>query len=299
MSLLNTAQVNALNAISPSAVAAGVSLGTLLNTILTDLTSGPFAVEADAWDIDAIAQGGGNFAQDADTTTGLTFGHRGGRLFNGSTIVTVGAGTVALSASTTNYVECSRAGVVSKNTSGFTAGSVPLFTITTGASAIDANGITSSKSPLFAIPNGGFPGSQLTAAGATKELIIPLGTVAATTSFSIVAPNHAATLSLAPLTVKTAITASDTNYWTASMVNKGASGAGSTAMLLATDANTTKATAPGSGISAYVARQLALHGTGANLITAANDVLEFTLTKTAAAADLVQAALRLDFGFSI
>ena len=41
-------------------------------------------------------------------------GYRAGVLQNGKALVNVAAGTVALSASTTNYVECSRAGVVTK-----------------------------------------------------------------------------------------------------------------------------------------------------------------------------------------
>jgi len=45
-------------------------------------------------------------------------------------------GTVALTASTTNYIEATRAGVVSKNTTAFTPGQIPLYTAVTGTSTI-------------------------------------------------------------------------------------------------------------------------------------------------------------------
>jgi hypothetical protein len=72
-----------------------------------------------------------------DTTSGLTFGYYGGTIVNSSGAYTqIANGTVALTASTTNYVEVSIDGVVSKNTSGFTAGSTRLYTVVTGASSI-------------------------------------------------------------------------------------------------------------------------------------------------------------------
>lgn len=51
-------------------------------------------------------------------------------------LTTISNGTVALSASVTNYVEATRAGVVSKNTTGFTAGAIPLYTIVTGSATV-------------------------------------------------------------------------------------------------------------------------------------------------------------------
>src|SRR4051794_8592361 len=130
MSSLNNAQLNALNSMSPAAVAAGVNLGDLLDQILDNIASGSLGIEADAWDVDSIAQHGGNFSRDVDNDSGLTFGFFGGRIYvEGTGFVTVAQGTVALSASTTNYVEVSAAGAVSKNTVGFTEGRVPLYTV--------------------------------------------------------------------------------------------------------------------------------------------------------------------------
>lgn len=51
-------------------------------------------------------------------------------------LTTISNSTVSLSASTTNYVESTRAGVVSKNTTGFTLGSIPLYTVVAGASSV-------------------------------------------------------------------------------------------------------------------------------------------------------------------
>lgn len=77
------------------------------------------------------------FAYNPATTTGLTFGFFGGQTRNDNTVATVGPGTVALTLSTTNYVEADAAtGTVTKNTVGFTSGKVPLFVIVTGVSTI-------------------------------------------------------------------------------------------------------------------------------------------------------------------
>jgi hypothetical protein len=72
----------------------------------------------------------------SSTTSGLTFGYYGGVMFVDGAVTAVASGTVLLTASNTNYVEATRAGVVSKNTTGFTAGSIPLYTIVTGTSTV-------------------------------------------------------------------------------------------------------------------------------------------------------------------
>jgi hypothetical protein len=76
------------------------------------------------------------FGRRATTTAGLTWGYYGGTLLVDGTPTQVANGTVALSASTTNYVEATRAGVVSKNTTAFTPGSLALYSVVTGASTI-------------------------------------------------------------------------------------------------------------------------------------------------------------------
>jgi hypothetical protein len=72
------------------------------------------------------------FGRRASTTTGLTWGYYGGYK-NGTAIAN---GTVTLTASNTNYVEATTAGVVSANTSGFTSGRHPLYEIVVGASTV-------------------------------------------------------------------------------------------------------------------------------------------------------------------
>ena len=69
-----------------------------------------------------------------------------------------------------------------------------------------------------------------------------------------------------------ALAANDTNYITFSITNLGQAGGGSTAMLAATDANTTKATG-GTALSANTKRTLTLHGTPANLDVVQGDRL--------------------------
>ena len=68
------------------------------------------------------------FGRRASLCSGLNWFYYGGiMLIDGVlTAISNNAAALALSASTTNYVEATRAGVVSKNTTGFTAGSIPL-----------------------------------------------------------------------------------------------------------------------------------------------------------------------------
>lgn len=73
------------------------------------------------------------WGQRASTTVGLTWGYYGG-YYNGNAIAN---GTLTLSASSTNYVEANAStGAVTSNTSGFTGGRIPLYTVVTGASTI-------------------------------------------------------------------------------------------------------------------------------------------------------------------
>lgn len=76
------------------------------------------------------------FGRRQSSSSGLTWGYYGGTINVDGVLTQIANGTVALSASTTNYVEATRAGVVSKNTTGFTAGQTPLYSIVTGASTV-------------------------------------------------------------------------------------------------------------------------------------------------------------------
>jgi hypothetical protein len=76
------------------------------------------------------------FGRRASTTAALTWGYYGGVMLVDGVPTAIANGTVALSASSTNYVEATRAGVVSKNTTGFTAGRIPLYKVVTGAATV-------------------------------------------------------------------------------------------------------------------------------------------------------------------
>lgn len=78
------------------------------------------------------------FARRASATTGLTWGYYGGSMIVDGVLVTTANGTLTLSASTTNYVEATRAGVVSSNTTGFTANRFPIRQVVTGTSTISS-----------------------------------------------------------------------------------------------------------------------------------------------------------------
>lgn len=77
-----------------------------------------------------------SFGRRQSTSSGLTWGYYGATLTVDGVLTQIANSTVALTASTTNYVEATRAGVVSKNTTGFTAGNIPLYSVVTGASTV-------------------------------------------------------------------------------------------------------------------------------------------------------------------
>lgn len=71
------------------------------------------------------------FNENADTTTGLTWGYKAGTIRADEVITTVAAGTLALVDDATNYVEINSSGTVSRNTTSFTQGQIPIRQITT------------------------------------------------------------------------------------------------------------------------------------------------------------------------
>ena len=76
------------------------------------------------------------FGRRASTTAALTWGYYGGTILVGGAPTQIANGTVALTASATNYVEATTAGVVSANTTAFTAGRAKLYTVVTGAATV-------------------------------------------------------------------------------------------------------------------------------------------------------------------
>jgi hypothetical protein len=91
--------------------------------------------------LDAIAAGGGflaqEYAEDSANHSGLNFAYFGGNVHNDNVVTTTVDGTVLLTNAATNYVEVNiSTGAVTANTSGFTAGRIPLFTVVTSGGSI-------------------------------------------------------------------------------------------------------------------------------------------------------------------
>ena len=129
---------------------------------------------------------------------------------------------------------------------------------------------------------------------AEQNLVMNLGTISATTSpLKIVGvfPKNA-TITAVNLIVNTAITANDTNYWTFALTNKGTAGTGTTVLLAATDANTTKATG-GFSMVAYDTTAATVTTTATDLNVSQGDVIVLTATKAASAANLVDLSVEI------
>lgn len=110
------------------------------NIGLTYLVAGQLQPEVPvngAWNIlDALAGPFAQFGNKTSTSTGLTYGYYGGRIYSNGTLVTIADGTLSLPASSTSYIQRTAAGVVSTNTTGYTAGLIPMATVVTGAASI-------------------------------------------------------------------------------------------------------------------------------------------------------------------
>lgn len=77
------------------------------------------------------------YAKNYATTSGLTLGYHGGKISVNGVITVIADGTVALTASTTNYVEVNpTTGAVSKNITGYTPGYWRIGRAVTGTGSI-------------------------------------------------------------------------------------------------------------------------------------------------------------------
>lgn len=71
------------------------------------------------------------------TSSGLTWGYYGGNVLVNGALTQIANGTLTLTASTINYIEAEpTTGAVSSNTTGFTAGRTPLYTVVTGSASV-------------------------------------------------------------------------------------------------------------------------------------------------------------------
>lgn len=107
----------------------------------------------------------------------------------------------------------------------------------------------------------------------SEPVSIPSATIATTgnTDTYLIAP-RSLTLNSAFFSGLDALATSNTNYITWTITNLGQAGAGTAAMLLVADSNTTKATG-GSALAANTKRTLAISGTPANLPVTQGDRL--------------------------
>lgn len=69
------------------------------------------------------------FGRRASQCSGLAFGYYGGVMQVDGVLTVIANGTVTVTDDATNYVEASRSGVVTANTTAYTAGSIPLYTL--------------------------------------------------------------------------------------------------------------------------------------------------------------------------
>ena len=80
-------------------------------------------------DIESVQTVSDTFDEDTATTTGLTWGYKGGLLRTTSTVTAIADGTVSLTDDTTNYIEIGNDGTVYVVASAFTAGRLPIRTV--------------------------------------------------------------------------------------------------------------------------------------------------------------------------
>ena len=77
------------------------------------------------------------YGRRASTSSGLNWGYYGGNVLVNGVLTQIPNGMLSLSASNTNYIEATpTTGAVSSNTTGFTVGRTPLYTVVTASSTI-------------------------------------------------------------------------------------------------------------------------------------------------------------------
>lgn len=223
----------------------------------------------------------GAFSKDATTTSGLTFGYLGGTLVIDGVLTEIADGTVALTDASTNYIERTRAGVVSKNTTGFTAGQVPLFTAVTSGGVVTTLTDHRTTNPKYTgVLSKSVAGSSdvtLTAAEASNDILILTGALAG--NISVIVPTvkqarivHNNTSGAYSLTVKTAA-------GTGIAVTQGGKG------LLYCDGTDVQTVSPSSGGAGTTASRIAAQGLGAPFILGRSGIPFIGLSSGSVAAD--------------
>lgn len=87
------------------------------------------------------------YGRRSSTTSGTTWGYFGGKVRLAGVVTAISNGTLALTPSTTNYVQAHPdTGAVSSNTTGFTAGYLSLYTVVVGSATVTS--YTDHRGPL-------------------------------------------------------------------------------------------------------------------------------------------------------
>jgi len=141
----------------------------------------------------------------------------------------------------------------------------------------------------------GYPyhvGTKMIASPARKVVVLPLGAVSSTTTFCAFIAPAAGSLNACSLVTQNAISASDTNYWTVSLIDKGSDGTQSNTIA----SKTTKATG-GTAFAAYDAWDIGTLST-THKVLAAGDVVVLTLAASGSPTAFAEAAVMLEFIYS-
>lgn len=127
----------------------------------------------------------------------------------------------------------------------------------------------------FVIPNAKIQGKTIDT-GNTKRQVIDFGAITTTDKILFWSPPKQIRITGAKHVVLTALSASDTNFVAAGIVNKGSDATGTGVVInVATAANSNKATG-GTALAAYIPNSLTVLTTSSVNVIAANDVLAIT-----------------------
>lgn len=128
------------------------------------------------------------YGRRASTTSGTTWGYFGGKVRLAGVVTQISDGTLALTPSTTNYVQAHPdTGAVSSNTTGFTAGYLSLYTVVVGSATVTS--YTDHRGPLVlndtlakALSDAAY---TLTQAEAEPSVLTFTGTLTATRNITV------------------------------------------------------------------------------------------------------------------
>ena len=127
--------------------------------------------------------------------SGLTWAYFGGNWVSGGTVTQVANGTLALTGSTTNYIEFDPAtGSFGSNASAFTAGKIPLYSVVTGTSTVTSwtdFRVRPPAKPLVAVTMASDANKTLTYQEAAGDIISVTSSVSLTGTRDIVLPLNA------------------------------------------------------------------------------------------------------------